>query len=98
MPFAQRASKLATLKHFEQQVASLTLIVSQLHEEPDQDPVPALLVLAKLLIKLGAQILSPHPTRSNPNLLILILIARSLYRFDQRLEAYMMQLSVSKIS
>jgi hypothetical protein len=54
--------------------------------------------LAKLLIKLGAQILSPHPTRSNPNLLILILIARSLYRFDQRLEAYMMQLSVSKIS
>jgi hypothetical protein len=58
----------------------------------------ALLDLAKLLIKLGAQIFSPHPTRSNPNLLILILIARSLYRFDQRLEAYMMQLSVSKIS
>jgi hypothetical protein len=56
------------------------------------------LVYAKLLIKLGAQILSPHPTRSNPNLLILILIARSLYRFNQRLEAYMMQLSVSKIS
>jgi hypothetical protein len=56
------------------------------------------LVYAKLLIKLGAQILSLHPTRSNPNLLILILIARSLYRFDQRLEAYMMQLSVSKIS
>jgi hypothetical protein len=39
-----------------------------------------------------------HPTRSNPNLLILILIARSLYRFNQRLETYMMQLSVSKIS
>jgi hypothetical protein len=47
-----------------------------------------LLDLAKLLIKLGAQISHLHPTRSYPNLLESIFVNRFLYYHDQRIKGY----------
>jgi hypothetical protein len=44
--------------------------------------------LAKLLIKLGAQISHLHPTRSYPNLLESIFVNRFLYYHDQRIKGY----------
>ena len=44
--------------------------------------------LAKLSIKLGAQISHLHPTRSYPNLLESIFVNRFLYYHDQRIKGY----------